>query len=85
MLEKFAIILPMALEKGLEKELDELKFYRGSTFAAVVGVVGSLLTSFKTLPNVLICCGIGAIIILVMILVPLTLKINDKIEEIKKT
>ena len=75
----------MALEKGLEKELDEFRFYRGVVVAAIVGIVGSLLSSFRTLGNALVCCGIGAVIVLVMILVPLTLKIEAKIKEIKET
>lgn len=61
------------------KKLDEVKFYRGIVVGLIIGIVGSLLSSFKTLNNVLICVGIGA----VMILVPLTLQINDKIKEMK--
>lgn len=61
------------------KKLDEVKFYRGIVVGLIIGIVGSLLSSFKTLNNVLICVGIGA----VMVLVPLTLQINDKIKEMK--
>ena len=70
--------------KSLEKSLDEFRFYRGIVVGLIVAIVGTLLTSYKVLENVLICCGIGAIIILVMILVPLTLKINEKIKEIER-
>ena len=65
------------------KKLDEVKFYRGIVVGLIIGIVGSLLSSFKTLNNVLICVGIGAVMVLVMILVPLTLQINDKIKEMK--
>lgn len=74
----------MALEKGLEKELDELKFYRGIVVSLVIGIVSTLLLSYKTLDNALICGGIGIAIILVFFLIPLTLKINMKIKEIKE-
>lgn len=47
------------MEKGLEKELDELRFYRGIAVSVVFGVISTLLLSFKTLENMLICCGIG--------------------------
>lgn len=49
----------MSMEKGLEKELDELRFYRGIAVSVVFGVISTLLLSFKTLENMLICCGIG--------------------------
>lgn len=65
------------------KKLDEVKFYRGIVVGLIIGIVGSLLSSFKTLNNVLVCVGIGAVMVLVMILVPLTLQINDKIKEMK--
>lgn len=65
------------------KKLDEVKFYRGIVVGLIIGIVGSLLSIFKTLNNVLICVGIGAVMVLVMILVPLTLQINDKIKEMK--
>lgn len=74
----------MALEKGLEKELDELRFYRGTVVGLVIGIISTLLLSFKTLENVLICSGIGLVIISLFILIPLTLKINEKIKEIKE-
>ena len=74
----------MSKEKGLEKKLDEFKFYRGIVVGLIIGIVGSLLSSFKTLDNALICVGIGAIIVLAMILAPLTLKINAKIKEIER-
>lgn len=49
----------MALEKGLEKELDELKFWRGIVVSVIIGIVGSLLLSYKTLENALICGGVA--------------------------
>ena len=52
--------------------------------ALIIGIGGTLLSSYKTIENVLICCGIGAIIVLVMILVPLSLKIAEKIKEIER-
>lgn len=67
----------------IKEKLSELRFYRGIVVGLIVGIGGSLLSSFKTLDNVLICVGIGSIIILVAILVPLTLLINGKIKEIK--
>ena len=70
--------------KGLEKELDELRFYRGIAVSVVFGVISTLLLSFKTLENMLIYCGIGVAILALFALIPLTLKINDKIREIKE-
>lgn len=67
----------------IKEKLSELRFYRGIVVGLIVGIGGSLLSSFKTLDNALICVGIGSIIILVAILVPLTLLINGKIKEIK--
>lgn len=60
----------MALEKGLEKELDELKFWRGIVVSVIIGVIGSLLLSYKTLENALICGDIGVAIILLFFLIP---------------
>lgn len=74
----------VSMEKGLEKELNELRFHRGIAVSVVFGVISTLLLSFKTLENMLICCGIGVAILALFALIPLTLKINDKIREIKE-
>ena len=71
------------IAKSLEKSLDEFKFYRGIVVSLVIGILGTLLLSFKALENVLICGGIGIVIILIFILIPLTLKINEIIREIR--
>lgn len=60
----------MALEKGLEKELDELKFWRGIVVSVIIGIVGSLLLSYKTLENALICGGVGVAIVLLFFSYP---------------
>ncbi len=69
--------------KSLEKSLDEFRFYRGIVVSLIIGILGTLLLSFKVLEGVLICGGIGIVIILIFILIPLTLKINGIIREIK--
>ncbi len=38
------------------KKLDEVKFYRGIVVGLIIGIVGSLLSSFKTLNNILNLC-----------------------------
>ena len=74
----------MSKEKALEKRLDELKFYRGIVVSLIIGILGTLLLSYKTLENLLICGGIGIVIILIFILIPLTLKINERIKDIER-
>lgn len=37
------------------KKLDEVKFYRGIVVGLIIGIVGSLLSSFKTLNNLNLC------------------------------
>ena len=76
--------MKLSKEKALEKRLDELKFYRGIVVSLIIGILGTLLLSYKTLENLLICGGIGIVIILIFILIPLTLKINERIKDIER-
>lgn len=74
----------MSKEKALEKRLDELKFYRGIIVGLIIGILGFLLTSYKTADNVLIFCGIGAVVLLFIVWIVFVVAINDKIKEIEK-
>ncbi len=74
----------MALEKGLEKELDELRFYRGIVVSLIIGIIGTLLLNFKTLEKIIIFGGVGAIVVILIIWFALTFAINAKIKEIKE-
>ena len=70
-------------ENELNKALDELKFYRGIVAGLIIGIAGSLLSSFKALENIIIFGGLGVIVVLLVVWFSLTFGINDKIKEIK--
>ncbi len=49
----------------------------------IIGIAGSLLSSFKALENIIIFGGLGVIVVLLVVWFALTFGINDKIKEIK--
>ena len=51
---------------------------------AIITILGWIATSYKTTENVLIICGIGVAVVLVVIVVALVFAINDKIKDLGK-
>lgn len=74
----------MSKEKALEKRLDELKFYRGVVVGVIIGVLSWIFTSYKTISNLLIGCGIAMVVIAFIVLIAVTFAISNKIDEIEK-
>ncbi len=69
---------------GLKERLAELRFWRGIAVAVIIGIFGWIFTSYKTTDNLLLCCGVGVIAIVAVIMLAICFAINDKIKEIEK-
>lgn len=62
--------------------LDEFKVYRNVVLGVIIAILGWIATSYKTTENFLIICGIGAVVVLMMILIALIFAIREQIRKL---
>ena len=65
-----------------KEKLAEYRFWRGAIFAVIVGIVGWFVTNYKTADNAFLCVIVGAFIVSVVVLIAVSVGINNKINEL---
>lgn len=71
----------MSIER-IKAELDELKIYRNTVLGVIIAILGFIATSYKTTENFVIICGVGTLILFLMILVGLSFAIREQIKKL---
>ena len=71
----------MSVER-IKAELDEFKTYRNTAMGLIIAILGFIVTTYKTAENFVIICGVGAIIVLMIILIALIVAIREQIKKL---
>ena len=71
----------MSIER-IKAELDEFKVYRNTVMGVIIAILGFIVTTYKTTENFVIICGVGAVIVLMIILIALIIAIREHIKKL---
>ncbi len=71
----------MSVER-IKAELDEFKVYRNTVMGVIIAILGFIVTTYKTTENFVIIFGIGAVVVLSVVLVGLSFAIREQIRRL---